>query len=159
MLKYETDSRLVKPGQTFVAIVGETVDGHDYIEDAIKNGASKIVVSKEVISRMNSEEVLKAVLEWSKKYSEEIYNVISKDTSYSKKIFALERDGAKKIRKDIYKWEDIMSTFFYFFDEYYEGREQAVAYKLKGVVEYDKPKMLNEYGIKSAPQSFCYLSE
>lgn len=46
-----------------------------------------------------------------------------------------------------------------FFDEYYEGREQAVAYKLKGVVEYDKPKMLNEYGIKSAPQSFCYLSE
>lgn len=50
MLKYETDSRLVKPGQTFVAIVGETVNGHDYIEDAIKNGASKIVVSKEVIS-------------------------------------------------------------------------------------------------------------
>lgn len=46
-----------------------------------------------------------------------------------------------------------------FFDEYYEGREQAVAYKLKSVVEYDKPKMLNEYGIKSAPQSFCYLSE
>ena len=46
-----------------------------------------------------------------------------------------------------------------FFDEYYEGREQAVAYKLKSVVEYDKPKMLNEYGIKSAPQSFCYLNE
>lgn len=46
-----------------------------------------------------------------------------------------------------------------FFDEYYEGREQAVAYKLKSVVEYDKPKMLNEYGIKNAPQSFCYLGE
>ena len=46
-----------------------------------------------------------------------------------------------------------------FFDEYYEGREQAVAYKLKSVVEYDKPKMLNEYGIKSATQSFCYLNE
>lgn len=76
-------------------------------------------VSKEVISRMNSEEVLKAVLTWSKEYNDEVYNVISKDLDYSKKIFALERDSAKKIRKDIYKWEDILSTFFYFFDEYY----------------------------------------
>ena len=76
-------------------------------------------VSKEVISRMNSEEVLNAVLTWSKKYNDEVYNVISKDLDYSKKIFALERDSAKKIRKDIYKWEDILSTFFYFFDEYY----------------------------------------
>lgn len=78
-------------------------------------------VSKEVISRMNSDEVLNAVLEWAKEYNEEVYSVISKDLAYSKKIFALERDGAKKIRKDIYKWEDIMATFFYFFDEYYEN--------------------------------------
>ena len=78
-------------------------------------------VSKEVISRMNSDEVLNSVLEWSKEYNEEVYSVISKDLEYSKKIFALERDGAKKIRKDIYKWEDIMDTFFYFFDEYYKN--------------------------------------
>ena len=48
MIKYETDSRKVKPGQTFVAIKGYTVDGHDYIESAIKNGASEIVAEKEV---------------------------------------------------------------------------------------------------------------
>ena len=87
-------------------------------------------VSKEVISRMNSEEVLNTVLSWSKEYNEEVYNVISKDLEYSKKIFALERDGAKKIRKDIYKWEDIMATFFYFFDEYYE-KEVKNAYDFK----------------------------
>lgn len=46
-----------------------------------------------------------------------------------------------------------------FFDEYYEGRKQAIAYKLKHVVEYDKPKMLEEYGINLAPQSFCYLDK
>lgn len=56
-------------------------------------------VSKEVISRMNSDEVLKAVLDWAKKYNEEVYNLISKDEAYSKKIFALERDGAKKYVK------------------------------------------------------------
>lgn len=36
----------VKPGFIFVAIEGYTTDGHDYIEDAIKNGASAIVGEK-----------------------------------------------------------------------------------------------------------------
>ena len=48
MLKYETDSRIIKPGQIFVAIPGYTVDGHDFIEKAIENGASEIIVSKDV---------------------------------------------------------------------------------------------------------------
>ena len=48
MFKYETNSRLIKPGQTFVAIKGYTVDGHDYIEDAIKNGAIAVIAEKEV---------------------------------------------------------------------------------------------------------------
>ena len=46
-IKYETDSRKVKPGQIFVAIVGHTVDGHDYIKQAITNGASQLIVSKD----------------------------------------------------------------------------------------------------------------
>lgn len=44
-----------------------------------------------------------------------------------------------------------------FFDKYYEGRKQAVAYKLNNIVEYEKPKLLKDYGINAAPQSFCYL--
>ena len=47
MLKYETDSRKVKPGQIFVAIKGHTVDGHDFIESAIKNGAVAVVVQNQ----------------------------------------------------------------------------------------------------------------
>ena len=45
---YEIDSRKIKPGQTFVAIKGHTVDGHDYIDEAIKNGATKVVAEKNV---------------------------------------------------------------------------------------------------------------
>ena len=45
---YETDSRKVKNGQIFVALKGHTVDGHDYIENAIKNGAIKVIAEKEV---------------------------------------------------------------------------------------------------------------
>lgn len=48
MMKYETDSRLVKEGQTFVAINGYTVDGHDYIDAAIKNGANNIIMEREI---------------------------------------------------------------------------------------------------------------
>ena len=41
------DSRKAKEGILFVAIVGSEVDGHTYIQDAIKNGAKAILVSKD----------------------------------------------------------------------------------------------------------------
>ena len=43
MINIKTDSRKVCEGDTFVAIKGHTVDGHDYIEKAIENGAKKII--------------------------------------------------------------------------------------------------------------------
>lgn len=46
MIKVKIDSRKVCPGDTFVAIKGENFDGHDYIEDAIKNGATKIIAER-----------------------------------------------------------------------------------------------------------------
>ena len=42
------DSRKVKKDAMFVAIVGSEVDGHDYIKDAIKNGANTVLVSKDI---------------------------------------------------------------------------------------------------------------
>ena len=39
----QSDSRKIKNGDTFVALKGYNEDGHNYIEDAIKNGASKII--------------------------------------------------------------------------------------------------------------------
>lgn len=44
-----------------------------------------------------------------------------------------------------------------FFDEYFEGKEIAYAYKLGKIKVYDEPKTLLEYGIKAAPQSFVYI--
>lgn len=78
-------------------------------------------VSKELIAKMDSYQVLDNVLTWSKKYNQEIYNIINKNKEYSRKIFALERDEAKKIRKDIIKWEDITKIFFYFFEELFNN--------------------------------------
>ena len=40
---FRTNSKLVCPGDTFVALRGVNHDGHDYIEEAILRGASKII--------------------------------------------------------------------------------------------------------------------
>ncbi|MDD2208586.1 MAG: UDP-N-acetylmuramoyl-L-alanyl-D-glutamate--2,6-diaminopimelate ligase [Bacilli bacterium] len=73
MIKYETDSRLVKNGQIFIAIKGHTVDGHDYIDVAVENGATSIIAERNVEASVpvlvvpSTEEYLKRVL--TKEYS------------------------------------------------------------------------------------------
>lgn len=42
------DSNQITEGDLFIAIIGQSKDGHDYIESAIKNGASAIITSKEI---------------------------------------------------------------------------------------------------------------
>ena len=66
MINIKTNSRKVKPGDTFVAIKGFTVDGHDYIEDAIKAGATKIVCEHGSYSVETL--VVRSTKEWVQKY-------------------------------------------------------------------------------------------
>jgi len=42
------DSRAVKPGHLFVALQGGTVDGHEYIKNALDNGAVAVVGERDV---------------------------------------------------------------------------------------------------------------
>lgn len=44
-----TDTRKIRPGELFIPLVGEKYDGHDFIEQAVKNGASGIVISRKDI--------------------------------------------------------------------------------------------------------------
>lgn len=43
---YSIDSRTIGAGEMFFAVVGERVDGHDYVEAALANGAVAAVVSQ-----------------------------------------------------------------------------------------------------------------
>ena len=70
MIEFETDSRLIKPGQTFVAIKGHTVDGHDYIEKAIdiiiqidrlSDGKRKVTSISEVVGIKDDKVNLKEI--------------------------------------------------------------------------------------------------
>ena len=46
MINIQSDSRKIKPGDTFIAVKCEVNDGHKYIESAIKNGASKVIAER-----------------------------------------------------------------------------------------------------------------
>jgi UDP-N-acetylmuramoyl-tripeptide--D-alanyl-D-alanine ligase len=59
-----TDSRTIKPGQLFVAIVGPNFDGHQFIEEVKNKGAAAALVSKAVttdLSLLQVEDTLKAL--------------------------------------------------------------------------------------------------
>ena len=71
-MKYETDSRKVQPGQIFVAIKGHTVDGHDYITNAVDNGAIRVIAEKEVTAGVPVE-VVPSTEEYLKRHLKEDY--------------------------------------------------------------------------------------
>lgn len=49
------DSREVKPGMTFIALKGEKADGHDFIPQALANGAARIIDGYEELDRAAKE--------------------------------------------------------------------------------------------------------
>jgi len=42
-----TDSRSVRKGDLFIALVGKRLDGHDFVSEAVRQGAAGVVVSRE----------------------------------------------------------------------------------------------------------------
>lgn len=48
-----TDTRTIQPGSLFIALLGEKFDGHHYIEDAVKNGAVGVIISRKDITVPN----------------------------------------------------------------------------------------------------------
>ena len=45
-----TDSRECRPGDLYIAICGEKVDGHDFIDNAVNNGAKVVIVERHIDS-------------------------------------------------------------------------------------------------------------
>ena len=58
---YSIDSRTVGAGQLFFAVQGERLDGHDFVEQALKNGAVAGVVRKDQLGRYPEDARLLAV--------------------------------------------------------------------------------------------------
>ncbi|MCU7497104.1 MAG: UDP-N-acetylmuramoyl-tripeptide--D-alanyl-D-alanine ligase [Ignavibacteria bacterium] len=66
-----TDTRTIKKGSIFVAIKGDKMDGHKFVEDAVKKGASAVVINKNKLKDFDDVEVtLVTVKDTTKAYGE-----------------------------------------------------------------------------------------
>lgn len=86
---YRTDSRKVKKGDIFVALRGISSDGHDYIESAIKNGASKIVCEE------GNYEVETIIVDDTRKYIEKALYEENKEIFDNMKIIGITGTNGK----------------------------------------------------------------
>ena len=76
-------------------------------------------VSKNVISRMNAEEVYDLLVEWAKEFDTDFAAKLEADPDFTKAILAIGR-GGKKPRKDLAVWKDAKDYMGFFYDEYLE---------------------------------------
>jgi UDP-N-acetylmuramoyl-tripeptide--D-alanyl-D-alanine ligase len=58
---YSIDSRTIAPGELFIAVKGERLDGHDYVSAAFERGAIAAVVRRDQLSRYPNKSRLLAV--------------------------------------------------------------------------------------------------
>ena len=79
-------------------------------------------VSKNVISKMNAEDVTKKVTAWSLCFDEKFGNILAANTEFARSIFAIGR-GGKKPRKDLTTWADAKDYMGFFFDEFFEIKD------------------------------------
>ena len=72
MINIQSDSRKIKKGDIFVALKCEVNDGHQYIDKAIENGASKVIA--EYGDYSVETEIVEDTRIYINKYLEENYN-------------------------------------------------------------------------------------
>jgi UDP-N-acetylmuramoyl-tripeptide--D-alanyl-D-alanine ligase len=58
---YSIDSRTIQPGEIFFAVIGERLNGHDYVEQALAKGALAAVIRKDEAARFGTTANLLAV--------------------------------------------------------------------------------------------------
>ncbi len=80
-------------------------------------------VSKNVISKMTAEKVYELSSEWAKDFDKELYEELTSNPDYTKSIFSIGR-GGKNPRKDIAVWTDVKGYVDFFYDRFFEIKDQ-----------------------------------
>lgn len=123
-------------------------------------------MKKKILISINPEHV-ENILNESKKYEyrkiaakQDISSIIIYETTPVKRVVAeveiidVLMLSSENLWKETHSESGISKEFF---DQYFQNREVAYAYKLGRVKVYKTPRTLMEYGVKAAPQSFVYI--
>lgn len=73
-------------------------------------------IAKEVVARMNAEQVYDKVLTWAKEYKPDFATLLENNREKCIAIFNIERGIGAKSRKDLFKWEDAEKETAFFFN-------------------------------------------
>jgi glutamyl-tRNA synthetase len=105
-------------------------------------------VSKEFIGEMSADEIVARSIAWSKEFDIQLYEILTGDVKYTKKVFSIERGKSTiKKRKDIAHFSQIKDQYSLFFRKYFE--EMVLE---KEVIE--KISSFNKNDIKNIIDSF-----
>jgi len=85
-------------------------------------------ISKNIISKMNKDELYEESFKWANAYSKSLKELIEKDTEYYKSILNIEREQEKP-RKDIAKYSDIENLIWYMYDDIFYSKEKEYEWK------------------------------
>ena len=75
-------------------------------------------VSKNVISRMNAEQVYDKLTAWAEEFDKDFHDALAKDPQFTKNILAIGRGGSKP-RKDLDTWKDDKGYMGFFYPQYF----------------------------------------
>ena len=100
-------------------------------------------ISRNYISKLSAEVVYNKLVDWSKIYDLDFYNLISKYKEYTINILNIEREQAKP-RKDFACYSEIKSYIWYMFDELFNNCDKN--YEWQNITDIDEIKnIMNVY--------------
>ena len=79
-------------------------------------------VSKNVVSKMSADTVYTLASAWASEFSPEFYAEFTKDADYTRAALSIGRTG-KKPRKDFAVWSELEGYLGFFYDKYFEIKE------------------------------------
>ena len=102
-------------------------------------------ISKNYLSKLTKDEIYDRVLNYSKEFDTEFYDLLVKYEDYSKSIFNIEREQ-KKPRKDYATYADAKKQIWYMYDELFD----------KYFENYDFGKITDKEEIKNIINTYIY---
>ncbi len=100
-------------------------------------------ICKNKLASMTAKEVYLLATNWAKIYDEELYNLLTKDESYSIAIFDFDRNPDKP-RKDIAKFNEVRNAISFMFDEIAK-------------FEYEYPENIEKADMKNICQEYLNI--
>ena len=100
-------------------------------------------ISRNYISKLSAVDVYNNLLDWSKEFDVDFYNLISKNKDYTINILNIEREQAKP-RKDFACYSEIKSYIWYMFDELFNAYDKE--YEWQNITDISEIKnIMNTY--------------